>query len=40
VDIGPVRDDEGMPGILARVAAANPPHEWPHDSSATGSPRA
>ena len=40
VDIGPVRDDEGMPEILARVAAANPPHEWPRDSSATSSPLA
>ena len=35
VDIGPIKDHEGLREILARVVAADPPHEWPHDSSAT-----
>ena len=40
VDLGLVRDDEGLREILARVDAANPPHEWPHDCSATDNPLA
>jgi hypothetical protein len=40
VDIGPIEDHEGFREILARVRAANPPHEGPHDSGATGSPLA
>ena len=40
VDIGPIEDHEGLREILARVRAANPPHEWPYNSSATGSPLA
>jgi hypothetical protein len=31
VDIGPIKDHEGLREIVARVRAANPPHEWPHD---------
>jgi hypothetical protein len=40
VDIGPIKDHEGLREVLARVRAANPPHEWSHDSSAMGSPLA
>jgi hypothetical protein len=36
VDIGPIKDHEGLREILAHVRAVNPPHEWLHDSSATG----
>ena len=40
VDIGPIKDHEGLREVLARVRAANPPHEWSHDRSAMGSPLA
>jgi hypothetical protein len=37
VDLRPIKDHEGLRAILARVRAANPPHAWSHDSSATDS---
>jgi hypothetical protein len=37
VDLGLIKDHEGLRAILARGRAANPPHAWSHDSRASGS---